>query len=442
MKIWTIESYKFLNLRVQIPNSTFMYRLTIFMSLLLLLGMCKQTKQSSNKQITKPLIVDKTAGGWQILFDGKTTNGWRNYGKKTISGWKVVNGVLHNSGDGSDHGGDIITIGEYEDFELYLEWKIAKKSNSGIFYHVNEAGGEAIYDSGPEYQLLDDKGWPTKLKDSQYSGANYAMNPPVNSQVKPLDQWNKARIIVKDSHVEHWLNGTKVVDYELWSDDWEKNIQACKWKEHPNYGIYKRGHIGLQDHGGLTMFRNIKIKDLTDYGTPIFNGKNLDGWKINGTEKWYVENGELICESGPDKKYGYLTSDKKYKDFILRLKFKQEADGNSGVFFRSSITGTKIAGWQVEVAPKDHDTGGIYESYGRGWLHKIPKEKEDVLKEGDWNDMIIKVQGDRVMVWLNAVLMTDLKDAKIGEANGVIALQIHDGGGIKVRWKDISVKEL
>ncbi|MCK5774684.1 MAG: DUF1080 domain-containing protein, partial [Bacteroidales bacterium] len=139
---------------------------------------------------------------------------------------------------------------------------------------------------------------------------------------------------------------------------------------------------------------------------------------------------------------GYLTTDKKYTDFILRLKFKQEADGNSGVFFRSSIEGTKIAGWQVEVAPKNNDTGGIYESYGRGWLHKIPEEKEDILKEGQWNDMVIKVQGDRVLVWLNGSLMTDLSDAKIGAANGVIALQIHDGGGIKVRWKDLFIKEL
>jgi len=419
-----------------------MYKFTILLSFVLLLSMCKQTSKTTSKELAKPLTVNNTDSEWQLLFDGKTTNGWRGYGKETISGWKVVDGVLHNSGDGSDHGGDIITMGKYEDFELYLEWKIAKESNSGIFYHVNEDGGKAIYDSGPEYQLLDDNGWPTKLKDSQYSGANYDMNPPVNAKVKPLDEFNETRIIVKDSHVEHWLNGTKVVDYELWSDDWKKNIQAGKWKEHPNYGIYKRGHIGLQDHGGLTMYRNIKIKNLTDYGTPIFNGKDLDGWKINGTEKWFVENGELICESGPDKKYGYLTTDKTYKDFILRLKFKQEADGNSGVFFRSSIDGTKIAGWQVEVAPKDHDTGGIYESYGRGWLHKIPEKKENILKEGEWNDMIIKVQGDRVMVWLNAVLMTDLKDTKIGKADGVIALQIHDGGGIKVRWKDISVKEL
>jgi hypothetical protein len=175
---------------------------------------------------------------------------------------------------------------------------------------------------------------------------------------------------------------------------------------------------------------------------PIFNGKDLSGWTIYGTEKWYVEDGELICESGPDKAYGYLATDKNYKNFELTLNFLQEANGNSGVFFRSSIEGTKISGWQVEVAPPDHDTGGIYESYGRGWLVQIPEEKENILKMGEWNTMKIRVVDDRVTTYLNGELMVDLVDEKIGKANGSIALQIHDGGGIKVRWKNIRVEEL
>ena len=112
----------------------------------------------------------------------------------------------------------------------------------------------------------------------------------------------------------------------------------------------------------------------------LFNGKDLSGWTIHGTEKWYVENGNLFCESGPDKEYGYLSTNEKFKNFELSLEFKQNADGNSGVFFRSSIEGKKISGWQVEIAPPNLDTGGIYESYGRGWLVKIPDEKESILK--------------------------------------------------------------
>lgn len=174
----------------------------------------------------------------------------------------------------------------------------------------------------------------------------------------------------------------------------------------------------------------------------LFNGKNLDGWKVHGTEKWYVENGVLVCESGPDKQYGYLSTDKVYKNFIVTLKFKQEANGNSGVFIRSGIEGTKISGWQVEVAPKGHHTGGIYESYGRGWLIQPKPEDEKELKTGKWNTLKIKVVGDEVTTWLNGRRMVYLKDEKIGKGEGFIALQIHDGGGIKVRWKDIMIKEL
>ncbi len=172
-------------------------------------------------------------------------------------------------------------------------------------------------------------------------------------------------------------------------------------------------------------------------GQSLFNGRDLTGWKIHGTELWYVENGELVCESGPDKQYGYLATDGVYRDFELSVDFKQEADGNSGVFFRSSLDGTRITGWQAEVAPPGHDTGGIYESYGRGWLIRPSKDKDAVLRMGEWNTMRVRVVGDHVTTWLNSVEMVDLTDEKIGEAEGVIALQIHDGGGIKVRWRNI-----
>ncbi|HEV7351420.1 DUF1080 domain-containing protein [Telluribacter sp.] len=174
----------------------------------------------------------------------------------------------------------------------------------------------------------------------------------------------------------------------------------------------------------------------------LFNGKNLSGWRVVGTEKWYVDKGELVCESGPDKGYGYLATDKFYKNFDLTAQFKQESEGNSGIFFRSTFEGTKVSGWQVEVAPPNHDTGGIYESYGRNWLVQIPAEKEDILKYGEWNTMRIRVNGDHVQTWLNGQPMVDLTDEKIGRGEGAIALQIHDGGGIKVRWKNLVLEEL
>ena len=174
----------------------------------------------------------------------------------------------------------------------------------------------------------------------------------------------------------------------------------------------------------------------------LFNGIDLEGWVIHGTERWYVEDGELVCESGPDAQYGYLATEDSFRDFDLTVEFKQEADGNSGVFFRSSIEGTRITGWQAEVAPPGNFTGGIYESYGRGWLIQPTPERDAALRMGSWNTMRVRVVGDDVTTWLNGRQMVHLTDSTIGAATGVIALQIHDGGGIKVRWRNIEVVEL
>jgi hypothetical protein len=163
---------------------------------------------------------------------------------------------------------------------------------------------------------------------------------------------------------------------------------------------------------------------------------------VHGTERWYVEDGELICESGPDAAYGYLRTNQTYTDFELSLDFLQEADGNSGVFFRSTLDGVIISGWQAEVAPPGLFSGGIYESYGRGWLIRPEPEKDSALRMGAWNEMRIRVVGPRVTTWINGTEMVDLVDEKIGAATGHIALQIHDGGGIRVRWRNLRVRAL
>jgi len=196
-----------------------------------------------------------------------------------------------------------------------------------------------------------------------------------------------------------------------------------------------------------SMFATIVISLMmlgTTYAqdSSLFNGENLDGWIIYGTEKWYVEDGILICESGEDKEYGYLGTEKHYKDFILTLEFKQDANGNSGVFIRSTVDGIKVKGWQVEVAPTGLHTGGVYESYGRGWLIKPDPKNEKVLEEGEWNKLKIKVQGAKLTSWLNGTKMVDFNDEKIGMGEGGIVLQIHSGGDVKVSWKNIKIKEL
>ena len=192
----------------------------------------------------------------------------------------------------------------------------------------------------------------------------------------------------------------------------------------------------------LIGFAGFQSSVAADKKTSLFNGKDLTGWKIHGTEKWYVEDGLLVCESGPEAADGYLATEKHYKDFELTLEFLQHADGNSGVFFRSSLDGTKISGWQVEVAPPNSNTGGVYESYGRGWLIKPDAEAQKALKYGKWNTMKIRVVGGHVTTWLNGQQMIDLTDEKIGKANGSIALQIHSGGGIKVQWRNLTVTKI
>jgi hypothetical protein len=228
------------------------------MAVLLLSLSCQNAPNNINI-----LTRNEMKEGWKLLFNGQTTKGWRFFKGGEITGWRVENGILYNSGGGKNNGGDIITEENFRDFELYLEWKIDTASNSGVFFHVQEPDSiHYIYESGPEYQLIDDVHFPRKLQKNQYSGANYAMHDPSGAKVKPLDQWNETRIIVKGPHVEHWLNGTKVVEYELWTDEWFNLKKAGKWKDYPQYGMAKDGHIGLQDHGGLTAFRNIKIREL------------------------------------------------------------------------------------------------------------------------------------------------------------------------------------
>lgn len=390
--------------------------------------------------------------GWQLLFDGKTMTGWRDYnGTSLTEPWHVVDGCIQAKGEGSDGNGYIVTDKEYENFELSWDWKLSKGGNSGMIYHVVERPEFNVpYVTGPEYQLIDEPNFAEgKLEDWQKLGVDYAMHLPDTTLMKinPYGEWNNSKIVFDNGHVEHWLNGVKILEFEAWTDDWFARKNSGKWAHAPEYGLAKKGLICLQDHGSPASFRNIKIKELPRKTKEVnlFNGIDLTGWDQYGTELWYVKDGNLVCESGKDKKYGYLGTREYYDDFDLTVEFKQESNGNSGVFIRSYVEDpatVKIQGWQVEVAPKGMDTGGIYESYGRGWLVQIPEEKELVLKENDWNTMRILVQGDNVKTWLNGESMVDLTDEKIGKGQGRILLQIHDGGGIKVLWRNLNLKTL
>jgi len=246
----------------------------VFFGMAMLVDCAHKKKKASGKETTKDEIaLDSKAmntlspqekqEGWKLLFDGITLNGWRGFKSDSIgSGWTVDNGSLKSLGKGGDLGGDIITDKEYESFDLKLEWKLSKGGNSGILFHVLEGNYPTVYATGPEYQLIDDIGYPGKLEDWQSCGANYAMNVPENPKIKPALEWNTSELIVNGPHVIHYLNKSKVVEYDMWTDEWKKNVQNGKWKDYPAYGLAKKGHIALQDHGSEIWFRNIKIKEL------------------------------------------------------------------------------------------------------------------------------------------------------------------------------------
>jgi len=410
---------------------------------LLLIGVTiVQEMSAQNNELSK----DEVRDGWSLLFDGRTLDGWRGFKMDGIpADWSVNDGCIVVSASGGDEtNSDLISSDQFEDFDLYLEWAISPGGNSGVFFHVLEGNYPSTYSSGPEYQLIDDVGFPSELEDWQQAGANYAMHPadPLKKVLLPVGEFNSSRIRVDNGHVTHWLNGEIIVEYELWTEEWHKLKMEGKWKGFPMYGNARKGFIGLQHHGSTVWFRNIKIKDLTDPGDALFNGKDLTGWVNHGEENWYVEDGVLVGASSSAGGYGYLVTDREYDDFLLRLEFVIEGDGNSGVFFRSNLTGTDIKGWQVEVAPPGKNTGAIYESGGRGWLNEIPDARENILKPGDWNDLVICVNDNHVQSWLNGESMTDLFDQILAKGSGVIALQVHSGGGVAVKWRNIYLKNL
>lgn len=207
--------------------------------------------------LTFTMLQPAAPGGWRSLFDGKTTTGWRGYRQATLpDGWKVVDGALTRAGKG----GDIITVDQFGDFELRLEWKVAPGANSGVFFRVTEAA-DVIWHTAPEVQIIDNA-YKGGLQPAQTAGSNYDLHPPVKDVSRKPGEWNELQITVRGNHVEQWLNGVKVVEYEIGSADWERRVKASKFNQYRAYGRARRGHIGLQDHGDSVAYRNIRIKEL------------------------------------------------------------------------------------------------------------------------------------------------------------------------------------
>jgi len=232
-----------------------------------------QDTASADAAATEPaanvLTDSEKADGWELLFDGSTLNGWKRYGADSIGPlWSVKDGVIicdgTGLGEGSPMGGSLMTLKQYGNFELSVDWKISAGGNSGIIYHVIEKPEyKHDYETGPEMQVMDDAGWKGELGDAQKVGSNYDMYAaPATKKVMPVGEWNNARIVYNNGHVEHWLNGEKVVEFQEGDADYEARYKKSKWVEYPGWNKFKVGSISLQDHGAPVYYRNIKIKAL------------------------------------------------------------------------------------------------------------------------------------------------------------------------------------
>jgi hypothetical protein len=207
---------------------------------------------------TPTLTAQEKAEGWKLMFDGKSLSGWRGYKSEAVpTGWRAENGELVFSGKG----GDLMTAEQYGDFEMRFEWKVTPNGNSGVIYRIATTEPEPWH-TGPEYQILHNAGHKDGANPLTSAGSNYAVNPPVKDVTRPVGEWNEARLIARGNHVEHWMNGVKLLEYEIGSADWEARVKASKFGKIPPYGRTRRGHIALQDHGNVVSYRNLKIREL------------------------------------------------------------------------------------------------------------------------------------------------------------------------------------
>ncbi len=396
------------------------------------------------------LTPAQRAAGWTLLFDGRSTDAWRGYRRKAFpeKGWRIEDDCLVVGGGG---GGDILTKATYENFELELDWKVAKGSNSGIMFRVTERHG-APWQTGPECQILDDAGHNVKPTDPHAAGALYDLQAPADTKVsRPVGEFNHARILVKDDRVRHWLNGVKIIDCPLAGSVWDGLVAKSKFNQYEGFGASKRGHIALQDHGTTVWFKNIRIRDL-DAPMPaevrLFDGKSLDGWTsfLNGDEKmedvWSVKDGVLVCKGRPA---GYIRTKTTYENFVLKLEWRFDPvtrkPGNSGVLIRMTPP-DKVWPRSLEAQLESGNAGDFW--LIDGFSIETPEERfrargrnraKTHMAEnpvGEWNEYEIVADGGDVILRVNGEEVNRGRNAEVHA--GHICLQSE---GVPIHFRNI-----
>ena len=380
------------------------------------------------------------AAGWELLFDGQTTKGWRGLGGAPVPpSWSVRDGclVLQRGGGGAE----LVTDRAYGDFELELEWKVTRGANSGIKYRVPEASTSLL---GPEYQILD-VAHAESAGPLTSSAALYALRGAENAVLRPTGAFNHTRIVARKNSLEHWLNGKRVLTMEIGSDEWQRAVAASKFAETPGFGTTPRGLIGLQDHGDEVWFRSIRVRDLERLpGTKVqlFDGKTLEGWRELGDAKWTVADGVLHGSVGGGSQ-SFLVTERTYGDFLLEVDVRAES-GNSGIQVRSSVTPeSRVTGYQIEIDTTERSwSGGLFEEAGRDWLDDLADDAaaRAAFKKGEWNRYRIECVGPWIRAWVNGIPTADYFDA--ARLDGVIGLQVHSGSDTAVSWRNFELHDL
>jgi type 1 glutamine amidotransferase len=402
------------------------------------------------------LTAAEREAGWQSLFDGKTGAGWRSFRGEAFpaEGWEIEDGSLHKvAGAG---GGDLVTTGTWADFEFRFEWRVAEGANSGVMFRVDEEH-DYPWQTGAEYQILDDERHADGKEPRTSAASLYALVAGEGKRLSPVGEWNHGRILVIGNHAEHWLNGVKVVEYEIGSDDWNALVGASKFASMPDFGLRPSGHIALQDHGDDVWFRNLAIRDLdfdSERSIALFDGKTLSGWTHHlqedrpAADVWNITpEGVLVCKGQP---IGYLRTERDWTNYALRLEWRfdpEKGAGNSGVLLRQ-IGPDKVWPRSIEAQLQSGAAGDFWnidefpmqvapESSGRthGRNTKGTGTNEKLL--GEWNTYDITVWHGFVVLRVNGRILNEAR--RCLEIPGKICLQSE---GAEIHFREIRLTPL